>query len=102
MKFLRKGGRFVQYGSYHSQIQLDNPAKFLNDLHYNNQKYIGVSCQVYNLPRAVDYMRTGKCNVKPLITHTFDLDDYFLALDTNKNDKSALKVIIHPNGNPEG
>ncbi len=101
MKFLRKGGRFVQYGSYHAQIQMDNPAKFLNDLHFNNQKYIGVSCQVNNFPRAIEYMKSGKCNVSSLVTHTFDLDDYFLALDTNKTDKSALKVIIHPNGDIE-
>jgi hypothetical protein len=32
--------------------------------------------------------------------NTFDLDDYFQALDTNKTDKSVLKVVIHPNGDP--
>lgn len=102
LKFLRKEGRFVQYGSYHSQIEIENPAKFLNDLHYNNQSYVGVSCQVNNFPRAVEYMKTGKCNVSTLVTHTFDLDDYFLALDTNKTDKTALKVVIHPNSSAEG
>ncbi len=100
LKFLRKGGRFVQYGSYHSSIQIENPAKFLNDLHFNNQSYVGVSCQVNNFPRAIEYMANGKCNVSTLVTHTFDLDDYFLALDTNKTDKSTLKVVIHPNGDP--
>mgnify|MGYP004469843059 FL=1 len=100
LKFLKKGGRFIQYGSYHSSIQIENPAKFLNDLHFNNQSYIGVSCQVNNFPRAVEYMASGKCNVSTLVTHTFDLDDYFLALDTNKTDKSTLKVVIHPNGDP--
>lgn len=101
LKFLRKGGRFVQYGSYHAPIQIENPAKFLNDLHFDNQSYVGVSCQVNNFPRAVEYMKNGKCNVSTLVTHTFDLDDYFRALDTNKTDKSALKVIIHPNGDIE-
>ena len=101
LRFLRKGGRFIQYGSYHSQIALENPAGLLNSLHFNNQQYIGVSCQVNNFPRAVEYMANGKCNVSMLVTHTFDLDDYFLALDTNKTDKSTLKVIIHPNGVPE-
>jgi len=101
LHFLRKGGRFIQYGSYHSQIALENPSGFLNGLHFNNQQYIGVSCQVNNFPRAVEYMANGKCNVKMLVTHTFDLDDYFQALDLNKTDKSALKVIIHPNGKPE-
>ncbi len=101
MKYLRKGGRFIQYGSYHSQIQIENQAKFLNEIHYNNQSYVGVSCQVNNFPRAIEFMQSGKCNVKFLITHTFDLDDYFTALDTNKTDKSTLKVIIHPHGDIE-
>ncbi len=98
LKLLRKGGRILQYGSYHSKIEIQNPAKFLNDLHFNNQSYVGVSCQVNCFPRAIEYMGSGKCNVSTLVTHTFDLDDYFLALDTAKTDKSALKVIIHPNG----
>ena len=101
LRLLKKGGRFIQYGSYHSQITLENPAKFLNELHFNNQEYIGVSCQVNNFPRAVDFMANGKCRVGMLVTHTFDLDEYFQALDLNKTDKSALKVIIHPNGKPE-
>lgn len=100
LKFLRKGGRFVQYGSYHSSISLEQPAQFLNDLHFKNQSYVGVSCQVNNFPRAVEYMGNGKCNVSTLVTHTFDLDDFYAALDLNKTDKSALKVIIHPNGDP--
>lgn len=102
MKFLKKGGRFIQYGSYHSAIKMENPAQFLNDLHFNNQSYIGVSCQVNHFPRAVEYMAAGKCNVSTLVTHTFDLDDYFAALDLNKTDKSTLKVVIHPNGDPNG
>ena len=100
VKLLKKGGRMIQYGSYHAAISLENPAQFLNNLHYNNQSYIGVSCQVNNFPRAVEYMGSGKCNVSTLVTHTFSLDDYFHALDTNKTDKSALKVVIHPNGDP--
>ncbi len=100
MKFLKKGGRFVQYGSYHSQIKMESPAQFLNDLHFKNQTYVGVSCQVNNFPLAVEYMATGKCNVSTLVTHTFDLDNYFEALDLNKTDKSALKVVIHPTGDP--
>jgi len=98
---LKKGGRFVQYGAYHRPISLEDPTAFLNSLHFNNQSYIGVSCQVHNFPRAVEYMATGKCKVKRIVTHTFDLDDYFKALDTNMNDKSTLKVIIHPNGDPQ-
>ena len=102
MKLLRKGGRIIQYGSFHRQIEMEDPAGFFNDLHFKNQSYLGVSCQVNNFPRAVEYMATGKVDVSMLVSHTFDLDDYFKALDLNKTDKSAQKVIIHPNGEPNG
>ena len=98
---LKKGGRFIQYGSFHRPIDLENVTQFLNDLHFKNQSYIGVSCQVKNFPRSVEYMVTGKVKVDKIITHTFDLDDYFEALDTNMTDRNALKVVIHPNGDPE-
>ena len=97
---LKKGGRILQYGAFHRAIDLPDPAGFFNELHFKNQSWIGVSCQVHNFPRAVEYMKTGKVDVSMLVTHTFDLDDYFLALDTNKTDKSAQKVVIHPNGDP--
>ena len=100
-KFLKKGGRFIQYGSYHRAIDMKDPAGFLNELHFKNQSYIGVSCQVNLFPAAVNYMAAGKCDVSMLVTHTFDLDDYFDALDLNRDDKSALKVVIHPNGDPD-
>ena len=96
-KLLKKGGRLIQYGAFHRAIDLPDPGAFLNKIHFDNQTYIGVQ----QFPKAVDYLATGKVNVSTLPTHTFDLDDYFEALDTNMTDKSVLKVVIHPNGDPE-
>lgn len=101
IKYLQPGGKFIQYGSFHTPFEEPEISAFLNNIHFNNQSYIGVSCQVNLFPMAVEYMAAGKIDVSKIVTHTFDLDDYFEALDTNKTDKSVLKVVIHPNGDPD-
>lgn len=95
-KFLKKGGRFVQYGSYHSNDSFVIPPSWFNDIHYNEQQYIGVSCQTFCFDRALAYMGSGKVKVDKFITHEFNLNDYFKALELNRVDRNAIKVIIHP------
>lgn len=69
---------------------------WFNQIHYNEQKYIGVSCQTYCFDRALAYMADGKVKVDKFITHKFKLDDYFEALEVNRTDREAIKVIINP------
>ena len=95
-KFLKKGGRFIQYGSYHSKDDFVISPDWFNQIHYNEQKYIGVSCQTYCFDRALAYMADGKVRVDKFITHKFKLDDYFEALEVNRTDREAIKVIINP------
>lgn len=96
--FLKKGGRFLQYGSYHQSMDLGLTSDMLNQLHFKEQTYTSCSAQTFCYPKALEFMESGKVKVDKIVTHTFPLDDYFEALETNKNDKSALKVVIHPNG----
>ena len=50
-----------------------------------------------NLARAIPLMSDGRINLKPLITHTFGLDDINEALDTFTQRKdNAIKVVIKP------
>lgn len=95
-RFLKKGGRFIQYGSYHSTEDFVIPPSWFNEIHYNEQKYIGVSCQTFCFDRALAYMANGKVKVDQFITHKFSLDDYFEALEANRTDREAIKVIINP------
>ncbi|MBQ8563719.1 MAG: alcohol dehydrogenase catalytic domain-containing protein [Firmicutes bacterium] len=94
---LKKGGKFVQYGSFHSKATLDITTDMLNDIHFKEQQFIGVSAQTNCFPEAVDYVVSGKLDLKPMITHQFPLDRYFEALDINRDDPASIKVVIHPN-----
>lgn len=96
-KFLRKGGRFLQYGSYHTSAEFDITSDMLNQLHYKEQQYISCSAQTYCFPKAMEYISSGKLRLDHLVSHVFPLDEYFKALETNKTDKTAVKVVIHPN-----
>jgi D-arabinitol dehydrogenase (NADP+) len=96
-KFLRKGGRYLQYGSFHSAEPLDITPGMLNQLHYKEQQYISCSAQTYCFPQAIEYIANGKVRLDNMVSHVYPLDDYFKALEVNKTDKTAVKVIIHPN-----
>ena len=41
-------------------------------------------------------MASGKVKVDKFITHKFSLDEYFEALEVNRTDREAIKVIINP------
>ena len=41
-------------------------------------------------------MISGDVDVKSLVTSEYSLDDYFIALDKTINDRSQLKIVIHP------
>ena len=49
-------------------------------------------------PQALSMLRDGKVSIKPMITHTFKLDDYQEAFNValNKEETGAVKVIIEP------
>jgi len=96
---LKKGGRFLQYGSYHEKSDLGITSDMLNQLHFNEQAYISCSAQTFCYPHALEFMESRKVRVDKLVTHVFPLEDYFKALDTNLTDKSSIKVVIHPNEN---
>ncbi len=50
-----------------------------------------------NLERAIPLMADGRMNLKPLITHTFSLDDINEAFDTfTGRVGGAIKVIVQP------
>lgn len=97
-QFLRKGGKMLQYGSYHQEAKFDITASMLNNLHYKEQQYTSCSCQTYCYPRALEAVENNSVILDKLVSHVYSLDDYFQALETNKADKTAVKVIVHPNG----
>ena len=93
-KLLKKGGRMLQYAAIHDgqAFDFDPMYLFMNELTYTSS-----CCQAFCFSRSIEALANGTVDGDELITHEFDLDDYFDALDLNVRDRSAIKVIIHPN-----
>jgi L-iditol 2-dehydrogenase len=93
LEIVRKNGRISYNGIYHEKVtlQLDKIVQW--NLLITGPKAEGM----LNLERAIPLMADGRMNLKPLITHTFCLDDINEAFDTfTGRVGGAIKVIIQP------
>lgn len=53
-------------------------------------------------PKALEMVATGKVNVRPLITHTYKLEESLLAFEQAKTGaRGAIKVMIRCNQEDE-
>lgn len=93
MEIIRKNGRISFNGIYHEPVtlQLDKIVQW--NLLITGPKAEGQ----LNLRRAIPLMADGRINLKPLITHTFSLDDINSAFETfTGRVGGAIKVIVKP------
>ncbi|KAJ7697926.1 hypothetical protein B0H16DRAFT_1839449 [Mycena metata] len=82
---VRRGGTLLIYSVYENAVRI-----FGDDI-----KIIGSFSQTYCFPRAVAYLDSGKGCVKGMVTDSFKLNNYQLALD-KMNSRGALKICIKP------
>ena len=93
LEIIRKNGRISYNGIYHDPVtlQLDKIVQW--NLLITGPKAEGM----LNLSRAIPLMADGRIDLKPLITHTFSLDEINSAFDTFTGRMGgAIKVIIKP------
>jgi L-iditol 2-dehydrogenase len=93
LEIIRKNGRISYNGIYHETVtlQLDKIVQW--NLLITGPKAEGM----LNMERAIPLMADGRINFKPLITHTFCLDDINQAFDTfTGRVGGAIKVIVKP------
>lgn len=50
----------------------------------------------WDLPGAINLLRTGKVNAKPMITHEYPLEKTKEAFDTQLESEDAIKVLVKP------
>ncbi len=92
-------GRFIGYSfptTPERHVKLDIGKFAMKQL-----TYMGSNFQSHHFQRCVDALANGIIDTSIVITHTFPLEDYFKALDTNIQDPDCVKVTILPNGPEE-
>ena len=93
LEIVRKNGRISYNGIYHEKVtlQLDKIVQW--NLLITGPKAEGM----LNLGRAIPLLADGRMNFKPLITHSFSLDEINIAFDTfTGRVGGAIKVIVKP------
>ena len=96
LRMCGKGGKVVMLGVAKEGVTEAIPLKYTT----HNELTLYGSRANPNASRKVLSLIAGKnIDVKPLVTHTFPLEDIGLAFETfEKRLDGAMKVVIHPNG----
>lgn len=93
LQIIRKNGRISYNGIYHEPVTLNLDKIVQWNLLITGPKAEGM----LNLERAIPLMADGRLNLKPLITHTFSLDEINTAFATfTGRIEGAVKVIVKP------
>ncbi len=93
LEMIRKNGRISYNGVYHEPVTLNLDKIVQWNLLITGPKAEGM----LNLERAIPLMADGRMNLKPLITHTFSLEEINAAFDTFTGRLGgAIKVIVKP------
>jgi threonine dehydrogenase-like Zn-dependent dehydrogenase len=85
----RPDGKIMLVGVYEQPIQWA-PISVIN----NSVRMIG--CFAGAFPPAIELLRIGKVDTKPLISHEFTIENTREAFETQLNTDESLKVIIKP------
>lgn len=91
--FAHKGSKIVAYGVCSPDAKIPvSPYDIFNE----EYTILGSFAQTHCFGRALEYLESGKVQVKDLISHTLKLEEYQKGLDYIIQ-KQARKVVIHPN-----
>lgn len=96
VRMVRKGGRIALIGVATEDVIEGIPFKYVT---HNEIAIFGSRANPNTSSKVLKLMSSRQINVKNLITHRFNLDDFSEALNTFVNRReNAIKVVILPNG----
>jgi 2-desacetyl-2-hydroxyethyl bacteriochlorophyllide A dehydrogenase len=89
IELVHGGGKIMLVGVYEQPLTWD-PLKAIS----KNITLVG--CLGGNFPGAIELLQSKQVNTRPLITHTFPLEEAQEAFRTQIRDPEAIKVMIRP------
>ncbi|XP_044742437.1 sorbitol dehydrogenase-like [Chrysoperla carnea] len=88
----RPGGSLVGIGLAADEVKIPIAYAFSREINI-----IGVFAYCHDYPIALELVASGNVNVKPLITHHYNLEETLEAFETARTGRgNAIKVLIHP------
>lgn len=95
IKFGKMGAKFIMFAMPHAGTKwaIDPEFWYVHEI-----TLIPSWAQTHCFDRAVAYLESGKVQVRDLVTHEMDLDEYDKGMAlASKGGPGTLKVILHPN-----
>jgi len=90
LQMVHRGGKIALVGLYEESITWNPSIIVANDINI-------VGCGLrFDLPGAIDLIKNGRVDTKPLITHEFRLDNIKEAFETQLAAEDAIKVLVKP------
>jgi len=86
---VRPDGKIMLVGIYEQPIQWTP-----NSVIRKSVRMIG--CYSGNFPAAIELLKTGKVNTRPLVTHEYPLDKAREAFEAQSKANESIKVLIRP------
>jgi 2-desacetyl-2-hydroxyethyl bacteriochlorophyllide A dehydrogenase len=90
LKMVHRGGRINVVGLYMQPVTWNPSAIVSGDI-----TIIGCGLK-WDLPGAVDLLKSGKVNTRGLVTHEFPLEKIKEAFATQMSNQDAIKVLVKP------
>jgi 2-desacetyl-2-hydroxyethyl bacteriochlorophyllide A dehydrogenase len=90
IRIVHRGSKINLVGLYQEPITWSPTFLVGNDI-----TLIGCGLR-WDLPGAIDLLKSGKVDTKPMITHEFPLDKTKEAFNTQLESKDAIKVLVKP------
>jgi threonine dehydrogenase-like Zn-dependent dehydrogenase len=96
IEMTRSGGRIVLVGLFEEEVPLNINRIIHKQLRLISSFNKGEKPTSQEVLEAIKLISSGKVNVKPLISHTFPLDNIMEAFDIQSKPEQSIKVIIKP------
>jgi alcohol dehydrogenase len=95
VKLVRPGGRIANIGVHGAPVTLDLANQWTRDITITTGLV-----DTYSTPTLLNLVASGQINVKPFVTHHFELDEFDEAYDTFSRaaETGALKVVLTRSG----
>jgi threonine dehydrogenase-like Zn-dependent dehydrogenase len=85
----RGGGKIMLVGVYEQKLNWDPLAVIAKNITL-------IGCLGANFPGAIELLKTGQAEARPLLTHVFPLEKTAEAFKAHMEDSKAIKVMIRP------
>lgn len=92
LMMLRKLGRFVEFSVFNDPATVD--WSIISDR--KELDILGSHLGPYTYPRAIDYIRLRKIDMRGIVTHKFPLEEFAEAIEMMARGEHSLKVVLTP------